>query len=111
LVDTSAIISILPLDCKVSLDGVVPIPINYGIPFSFKRSAERILNFAEITLEVRDPMHEIDKGIYCPVCERGGQHCAFSSQRNRTFCIHHGIASNWKAPYTNHICFVTEFLI
>lgn len=50
LVDTSGIISILPSDCKVHLDGVIPIPVNYDIPLSFKRSVEGILSFAQIVL-------------------------------------------------------------
>uniref|UniRef100_A0ACD5TS00 Uncharacterized protein n=1 Tax=Avena sativa TaxID=4498 RepID=A0ACD5TS00_AVESA len=89
LVDTSGIISILPSDCKVCLDGVIPIPSDdYDLPLSFKRSAEIVLSFAEITLQWDD--WAISKGKFCPACERNGQHCAFSSQRNQTFCMNQG---------------------
>lgn len=118
LVDTSGIISILPSDCKVHLDGVIPIPVNYDIPLSFKRSVEGILSFAQIVLQWENSMYEIgnssNPGINCPECERQGRHCAFNLHRNQTFCMRHGIDSNWpKAPYicTNLLCFVTEFEI
>lgn len=96
LVDSFASISILPSDCKVCLDGVIPLPINYDIvPFSFKRSAEGILSFSEMAMEWENSMYEIGNsskaGINCPECERQGKHCAFSSQRNQTFCMRHGI--------------------
>ncbi|XP_020200878.1 rust resistance kinase Lr10 [Aegilops tauschii subsp. strangulata] len=93
LVDSSGPISILPSDCKVCSDGVVPIAFNSDLrsmyddgPPPFKSSAERILSFAEIKLEWR----EMDENIPCLYCEQQGRHCAFSSERNQTFCMPHG---------------------
>lgn len=35
----------------------------------------------------------------CTQCERQGQHCVFNSQMNQTFCMPHGMISNWLTPY------------
>ncbi|KAF6981765.1 hypothetical protein CFC21_000222 [Triticum aestivum] len=86
LVDGYKDMSILPLDCKV-----VPVSVGVGgglIPMymfdthfspSFKERAERMLSFAETTVYLYD--------YYCVDCERSGGRCAFSSQRDRPFCM------------------------
>ncbi|KAF7026894.1 hypothetical protein CFC21_099398 [Triticum aestivum] len=86
LVDASELISIFPPDCKACSDAAVP------IPYLFKSGAERILSFAEITLH----WYVTGQGIWCPDCERQGRHCAFSSQRNQTFCMPHAHGSRIK---------------
>ncbi|XBJ13654.1 hypothetical protein VPH35_005792 [Triticum aestivum] len=83
--------SILPLDCKVVplSDGVggglIPMymfddPMSDKLPVSFKERIERILSFAETTVYWY-------YGYYCAECERSGGRCAFSSQRDREFCM------------------------
>ena len=85
LVDASRLIYVLPLDCKACSDGVVSIPTSFG-PF-FNGS----LSFAEILLEWTYPRFKVDTGgIACQICEWQGGQCAFSLQRNQTFCMHHG---------------------
>ncbi|VAH00467.1 unnamed protein product [Triticum turgidum subsp. durum] len=90
LVDGYEDMSILPLDCKVVplSDGVggglIPIymfddPMSDNLPVSFKERTERILSFAETTVYWY--------GYYCARCERSGGRCAFSSQRDRRFCM------------------------
>uniref|UniRef100_A0A0E0FFF0 Protein kinase domain-containing protein n=1 Tax=Oryza nivara TaxID=4536 RepID=A0A0E0FFF0_ORYNI len=77
--------SLLPLDCEVVSDGFIPIPaFRYpGYAWTkFRGSAERILNFSETT---------VWWNFYdCLQCEQQGGRCAFSSQRNQTFCIRRG---------------------
>ncbi|KAK1661197.1 hypothetical protein QYE76_049356 [Lolium multiflorum] len=90
LVAPDVIISILPSDCKVCLDGIVPMPFfDNDRTYSFKRNAERILSSPEITVKWED-LTMMSKGIYCHECEIQGKHCAFSTQRNQTFCMPHG---------------------
>uniref|UniRef100_A0A452XKC9 Protein kinase domain-containing protein n=1 Tax=Aegilops tauschii subsp. strangulata TaxID=200361 RepID=A0A452XKC9_AEGTS len=83
--------SLLPLDCKVIplSDGVggglMPMyefdtPMSDKLPISFKESAERMLSFAETTVYWYG-------SYYCVHCERSGGRCAFSSQRDRQFCM------------------------
>lgn len=84
--------SLLPLDCEVVSDGFIPIPVFHYPGYTwtkFRGSAERILNFSETTFWWN---------FYdCLQCEQQGGRCAFSSQRNQTFCIRRGILLN---PYT-----------
>uniref|UniRef100_A0A0D3EIZ0 Protein kinase domain-containing protein n=1 Tax=Oryza barthii TaxID=65489 RepID=A0A0D3EIZ0_9ORYZ len=85
LVADYAPMSLLPLDCEVISDGPIPIPIFHYSGYAwktFRESAERILNFSETM--VRWGFHN------CSQCEYQGQHCAFSSQRNQTFCMPRG---------------------
>lgn len=81
---------VLPLDCKAISN--VLIPMGLTDDSTFKQMSERIISFAEITVS-----WEWD-GIpnNCTKCERDGQSCAFSSQRNQTFCIDH-------RPHGSHV--------
>jgi hypothetical protein len=85
LVDGYAVQSVLPLDCRVVPDSFFLMRTDYRS--TFQERAEAILNFSETT-------------IYwyyynCTRCEHGGGRCGFSTQRNQTSCINHGIISNW----------------
>uniref|UniRef100_A0A452XKE7 Protein kinase domain-containing protein n=1 Tax=Aegilops tauschii subsp. strangulata TaxID=200361 RepID=A0A452XKE7_AEGTS len=55
-------------------------PMSDKLPISFKESAERMLSFAETTVYWYG-------SYYCVHCERSGGRCAFSSQRDRQFCM------------------------
>ncbi|VAH12290.1 unnamed protein product [Triticum turgidum subsp. durum] len=93
LVDSYEDMSILPLDCKVVplSDGVggglIPMyefddPMSHKLSVSFKERTERILSFAEMTV------YWFYYGYSdCVDCERSGGRCAFSSQRDRPFCM------------------------
>uniref|UniRef100_A0A0E0FFD8 Protein kinase domain-containing protein n=2 Tax=Oryza nivara TaxID=4536 RepID=A0A0E0FFD8_ORYNI len=85
LVEVHASMSLLTLDCEVISDGPIPIPVFYysiyDLP-TFRGSAERILNFSDTTVW----WYLYD----CPQCEQLGGRCAFSSQRNQTFCMRRG---------------------
>ncbi|KAM0845813.1 hypothetical protein ACQ4PT_056104 [Festuca glaucescens] len=74
---------VLPLDCNVVSSVLIPSGFN---DLTFKQMSERIISFAET------PASWSDSGIAnnCTNCELGGRTCAFSSQRNQTFCIHRG---------------------
>uniref|UniRef100_A0A0E0MQK8 non-specific serine/threonine protein kinase n=1 Tax=Oryza rufipogon TaxID=4529 RepID=A0A0E0MQK8_ORYRU len=93
LVHAQLYMYLLPLDCRIISRGSIPIPgpdySDSGGP-TFKERAERIINFAETTVS----WYSDDKVTFnCTECERQKQHCAFSSQRNQTFCMsrkHHG---------------------
>ena len=100
--------SILPLDCKVVplSDGVggglIPMyefddPMSHKLSVSFKERTERILSFAETTVYWY--------GYYCARCERSGGRCAFSSQRDREFCMPgpHGMSQK---PYITSFFFI-----
>uniref|UniRef100_A0A0E0FF93 non-specific serine/threonine protein kinase n=1 Tax=Oryza nivara TaxID=4536 RepID=A0A0E0FF93_ORYNI len=86
LVDAYEDIYSLPLDCKAVSKGIVPISgaVTADGP-TFKQLAERILNFAETNVSWSEG------GIpdNCVQCEQQGQRCAFSLQRNQTFCMGH----------------------
>jgi hypothetical protein len=86
LVSTRLYLYALPLDCMVVSKGNIPIPNPYTAGLTFKQMAERIINSAEITLDLL--LGSIPYN--CTRCEQQGQRCAFSSQRNQTFCMHHG---------------------
>ncbi|KAF7034793.1 hypothetical protein CFC21_045762 [Triticum aestivum] len=84
LVDAYVSMSVLPLECKVVSDDSIQIPIpadGYGTvdQLTFKVHADRIINFADMTLSWL--LHE-----NCQTCEHHGWHCGFSSQRNEAFC-------------------------
>ncbi|KQK02392.1 rust resistance kinase Lr10 isoform X3 [Brachypodium distachyon] len=82
LVSARTYMYVLPVDCKV----VSNVPIPFGsLDATFKQISERIISSAEITISWIDS----DKLLHCTRCELGGRSCAFSSQRNQTFCIRH----------------------
>ncbi|XP_052151424.1 rust resistance kinase Lr10-like [Oryza glaberrima] len=86
LVDVDAPMSLLPLDCEVISDDHIPIPyLHYyssSFPLTFRESAERILNSSKTTIWWY---------FYnCSNFEEQGRRCAFSTQRNQTFCMRPG---------------------
>jgi hypothetical protein len=109
MVDAFLFMSALPLDCKVLSDGLIPIPLHNSRigPSRFKESTERILSFAEMTISSACPDRCSSYNPYTceESCELDGGRCAFSSQKNQSFCMlnRHGIISNWSKPYTNII--------
>uniref|UniRef100_A0A0D9UW30 non-specific serine/threonine protein kinase n=1 Tax=Leersia perrieri TaxID=77586 RepID=A0A0D9UW30_9ORYZ len=80
---------LIPLDCEVVSNGPIPIPVfTSGNVYKFGESAERILNFADTTAYWRSYANPaVDN---CSKCEEQGRRCAFSSQRNQTFCMRQG---------------------
>jgi hypothetical protein len=91
----------LPLSCEVVSDGQVRLPSPNDEDWSAtpNTSVERILKHEEMTLLWQDPWE-------CRDCEEKGARCAFSSQRNQTFCMPRGIVSNWPiAQYDRRIPF------
>uniref|UniRef100_A0A0D9UW22 non-specific serine/threonine protein kinase n=1 Tax=Leersia perrieri TaxID=77586 RepID=A0A0D9UW22_9ORYZ len=84
LVDAQEDIYSLPLDCKAISKGIVPISgtANADSP-TFKERAERIINFAEMTVS----WFGGEIPYNCMQCEQQGRRCAFSSQMNQTFCM------------------------
>ncbi|KXG32744.1 rust resistance kinase Lr10 [Sorghum bicolor] len=88
LVDSSASMSVLPLDCKVAPDS--HFPIHYDGP-TLKEQAEAILDFSGTTTIDWIYGEDFPGALYnCTQCEQGGRHCGFSLHRNQTFCINHG---------------------
>ncbi|XBJ21754.1 hypothetical protein VPH35_000253 [Triticum aestivum] len=83
LVNSYEDMSILPLDCKVvplSDRGGISLPYIKDQMFqNFTETAKKILTFAETAVSwyVGD----------CRRCELSGRRCAFSSQRDREFCM------------------------
>uniref|UniRef100_A0A0D9Y2G1 non-specific serine/threonine protein kinase n=1 Tax=Oryza glumipatula TaxID=40148 RepID=A0A0D9Y2G1_9ORYZ len=105
---------VLPLDCRIVSRGSIPIP---GPDYSdiggltFKERAERIINFAETTVS----WYSYDGVTFnCTKCERQKQRCAFSSQRNQTFCMsreHHGSSVKVISATSSAAAFVVLSLI
>ncbi|TVU34166.1 hypothetical protein EJB05_15995, partial [Eragrostis curvula] len=90
--------SVLPLDCKLASDGMIPVPTivpdkshmhNRGE--EFKEIAEKIINVTEMTVIWYTYGSNI--AYNCTQCERYGRYCAFSSKMNQTFCMHQGTSS------------------
>ncbi|XP_006643676.1 rust resistance kinase Lr10-like [Oryza brachyantha] len=89
LVSARLYMYLLPLDCRIVSRGYIPIPgrENIGRP-TFKEITEKFINFADTTIASWLSYGGV---IYnCTTCERHKQRCAFSLQRNQTFCISHG---------------------
>uniref|UniRef100_K3XFP0 non-specific serine/threonine protein kinase n=1 Tax=Setaria italica TaxID=4555 RepID=K3XFP0_SETIT len=93
LVDGSADLYVLPLDCKVVPDSFFPMIDDYYNqmlgPSIFKKKAEGIVNFSETTFQCC----QFDILNNCKLCELGGKRCGFSTQRNQTFCMSHATSS------------------
>jgi hypothetical protein len=97
LVDGSAHLYVLPLDCKVVPDSFFSMPRDDS---TFKEIAEGILNFSEATFTYCSYDISGFKIFHdCTQCGIGGQYCGFNPQRNQTFCMNHGIFSNWSIHY------------
>jgi len=108
LVDGSARLYILPLDCRVVPDSFFPMTPDDSS--TFKEKAEGIVNFSEL---VTAPHYNCLVNIYgdgnlqnCHRCEHGVGRCGFSPQRNQTFCIKHSMTSNWSNPYPHSPIFL-----
>jgi len=100
LVAGYASMSVLPLDCRVVPDTYFPIlPIFGNDGSTFKDQAEAILNLSW-SATISWDYYRDDGGIAynCTRCGQGGGHCGFSPDRNQTFCMNHGIISNWFDP-------------
>uniref|UniRef100_A0A0D9UW40 Protein kinase domain-containing protein n=1 Tax=Leersia perrieri TaxID=77586 RepID=A0A0D9UW40_9ORYZ len=91
LLDPFVPTSLLPLGCEVSSDSPIPIPASFKCdPISdnsydnstFKERVGRVLSFTETLVDLELPNN-------CWLCERRGRRCAFSMQRNQTFCMPH----------------------
>uniref|UniRef100_A0A0D9Y2H3 Protein kinase domain-containing protein n=1 Tax=Oryza glumipatula TaxID=40148 RepID=A0A0D9Y2H3_9ORYZ len=78
---------LIPIQCEVVSNGPIPIPYFYSGHASptFRQSAERILNFADTTAYWRSSANPA--AYNCSQCEQQGRRCAYSSQRNQTFCM------------------------
>ncbi|XP_071684010.1 rust resistance kinase Lr10-like [Lolium perenne] len=76
----------LPLSCEVVSDGLVRLPCPRDVDWSrttLNSLVERIIESAEMKLGWEN-LRE------CYDCEHKGGRCAFSSQRNQTFCMPRG---------------------
>uniref|UniRef100_A0A0E0FFD4 Protein kinase domain-containing protein n=1 Tax=Oryza nivara TaxID=4536 RepID=A0A0E0FFD4_ORYNI len=78
---------LIPLDCEVVSDGRIPIPrFSYGGVYKFRECADRVLSFSETTTTWTFLGNAV--AFNCSwQCEFQGRRCAFSSQRNQTFCM------------------------
>ncbi|KAJ1283836.1 hypothetical protein BS78_03G157500 [Paspalum vaginatum] len=95
LVDGSADVSVLPLDCKVLPDSDSSFPMDLPGSTLFKEQAEAILNFCEKTIdwwyyESGDYNPSGDVKSNCTNCELDRGRCGFSPHRNQTICVNHG---------------------
>ncbi|CAL4964840.1 unnamed protein product [Urochloa decumbens] len=89
LVHTGLSMLLLPPDCKTISNSVIPIPRrSYGDCSTFKQRAEAIFSSSEITVSwIQWGTDGSDITDNCRMCELSGRNCAFSSQRNQTFCM------------------------
>lgn len=103
LVAGYASMSVLPLDCKVVPDS--------HFPMRDDDASMSVLDFSgTTTISWYDDyyyyqQHRDRGGIInnCTWCEQGGRRCGFSPDRNQTFCMNHGIISNWTKPCSHMI--------
>lgn len=87
--------SLLQLDCKAVSNSAIPIfftsrpaVFTYKDTSTFKQRAEATISFSEITVSWMTRFGDGYSPYYnCSACERRGRRCAFSSQRNLTFCM------------------------
>lgn len=89
LVHTGLSMLVLPWDCKTISNNVIPIPRrSHGDSSTFKQRAEAIFGSSEITVSwIQWGKDGSDITDNCTKCELSGRYCAFSSQRNQTFCM------------------------
>uniref|UniRef100_A0A453DB01 non-specific serine/threonine protein kinase n=1 Tax=Aegilops tauschii subsp. strangulata TaxID=200361 RepID=A0A453DB01_AEGTS len=86
LVATYAFMYDLPLDCKVISDVALPI---FGTGYygsASKHGVEGALHFYDIAADWSE-QEPSSIPSECQKCEKDGQHCTFSSQKNETFCL------------------------
>ncbi|TVT98637.1 hypothetical protein EJB05_56072, partial [Eragrostis curvula] len=87
--------SLLQQDCKAVSNRSIPIffterpaIFTYTDTSTFKQRAEATISSSEITVSWRSRWEDGYTPNYnCSVCEQRGRRCAFSSQRNQTFCM------------------------
>ena len=108
LVAGYAPMSVLPLDCKVVPDTYFLMMGTHNDDSTFKERAETILNFSgSRTIDWYYYYSRSDDGSgiinNCTLCGRGGRRCGFRPDRNQTFCMNHGIISNWTKPYSHMV--------
>uniref|UniRef100_A0A8I6YLE5 non-specific serine/threonine protein kinase n=1 Tax=Hordeum vulgare subsp. vulgare TaxID=112509 RepID=A0A8I6YLE5_HORVV len=87
LVATDAFMYDLPLDCTVISDAAIPIfGTGYYDSASNNHSVDQgTLRFYDIVTDWSE-QEQTSVASQCQKCELNGQRCAFSSQRNETFC-------------------------
>ncbi|CAL4951049.1 unnamed protein product [Urochloa decumbens] len=94
LVHACLLTSLLPLDCKALSNRLVPISLM--VPEgtqTFKQRAEIFNDFSEIITSWDQQIWNLTSKSwssitkFCRDCESRGQPCAFSSQRNKPFCM------------------------
>ncbi|XP_048559702.1 rust resistance kinase Lr10-like [Triticum urartu] len=85
LVATDAFMYDLPLDCKVISDAALPI-FGTGYYGSKHDVEEGALQFYDIAVDWSE-QEPLSIPSECQKCEQNRQRCAFSSQRNETFCL------------------------
>ncbi|RCV24374.1 hypothetical protein SETIT_5G079800v2 [Setaria italica] len=92
LVHADLPMALLPSDCKLVSTREVHIPnVNMSpSPVTFKEKVEAILGPSEMTITWREGPRESKPTLNCTDCEESGHRCAFSSQRNQTFCMPKG---------------------
>lgn len=96
----------LILDCEVVSNGPIPIPMFFSSDgYKFRESAERILNFAYTTIDLMYYTNPVAE--YCINCEIHGRRCAYSSQRNQTFCMGQGTLIYDHTKYHPHLLSVS----
>ncbi|KAG8050653.1 hypothetical protein GUJ93_ZPchr0009g1269 [Zizania palustris] len=84
LVNPEVPMSLNPLDCEAVCNSIL-IPMNFHISSSLSKLAETFFSNTEATINwLNWPFNN------CLECEQKGRRCAFSSQRNRTFCMRQG---------------------
>uniref|UniRef100_A0ACD5VCX2 Uncharacterized protein n=1 Tax=Avena sativa TaxID=4498 RepID=A0ACD5VCX2_AVESA len=87
LVDAYAYMYDLPLGCKVISDAAIPVfGIGYDGSTTKKVGEGTTLRFYDIAANWSEP-EPSSVPYQCQKCEQNGQRCAFSSQRNITFCL------------------------
>uniref|UniRef100_A0A0E0FFE8 Protein kinase domain-containing protein n=1 Tax=Oryza nivara TaxID=4536 RepID=A0A0E0FFE8_ORYNI len=105
--------SLLPLGCEVVSDHPISMPAAETCdPFTgncydnstFKEKVGRILSFTETMVDLQLLNN-------CWLCERRGRRCAFSSQRNQTFCMPHGSHVKVIAATSSAAAFVVILLM
>ncbi|KAF7011910.1 hypothetical protein CFC21_026161 [Triticum aestivum] len=113
LVATYAFMYYLPLDCKVISDVALPI---FGTGYygsASKHGVEGALQFYDIAADWSE-QEPSSIPSECQKCEKNGQRCAFSSQKNETFCLsqpHKGSCVKIIAATSSSAAFVVLLLM
>ncbi|VAI39961.1 unnamed protein product [Triticum turgidum subsp. durum] len=107
LVNAKQPVYVLPLNCRVISDVVIPI---LGSPelWQLEEEAQRFYD-----MKVCWYTGSSSVAFNCTRCEQDGRPCAFSSQRNQTFCVPHPHGSHVKiiAATSSGVAFVVLVLM